>query len=109
MSEQHSSLRQRPSRVFPSMARWERSIAAGVKNGDVTRGISLLRSGSAAYRATGTEMWTPHNTTLLAQACEIAGQIEEALAILDDALQIVERMRARWFEGELNRNKGRLL
>ena len=33
-----------------------------IKNGDVTRGISLLRSGSAAYRATGTEMWTPHNT-----------------------------------------------
>jgi len=80
-----------------------------VKNGDVTRGISLLRSGSAAYRATGTEMWTPHNTTLLAQACEIAGQIEEALAMLDDALQIVERTRARWFEGELNRHKGRLL
>ncbi len=80
-----------------------------VKNGDVTRGISLLRSGSAAYRATGTEMWTPHNTTLLAQACEIAGQIEEALAILDVALQIVERTRARWFEGELNRHKGRLL
>ena len=80
-----------------------------VKNGDVTRGISLLHSGSAAYRATGTEMWTPHNTTLLAQACEIAGQIEEALTLLDDALQIVERTRARWFEGELNRHKGRLL
>jgi predicted ATPase len=54
-------------------------------------------------------MWTPHNTTLLAQACEIAGQIEEALAMLDDALQIVERTRPRWFEGELNRHKGRLL
>jgi hypothetical protein len=28
-----------------------------VKNGDLTRGISLLRSGWAAYRATGTDMW----------------------------------------------------
>jgi predicted ATPase len=32
-----------------------------VKNGDVAEGISLLRRGSAAYRATGTEMWTPHS------------------------------------------------
>ena len=30
-----------------------------VKNGDVAEGISLLRSGSTAYRATGAEAWTP--------------------------------------------------
>jgi class 3 adenylate cyclase/predicted ATPase len=80
-----------------------------VKNGDVTRGISLLRSGSAAYSATGTEMWTPYNTALLARACQIAGQIEEALTLLDDALQIVERTGQRWFAAELNRQKGQLL
>jgi class 3 adenylate cyclase/tetratricopeptide (TPR) repeat protein len=33
------------------------------ENGDLTQGISLLRSGYAAYRATGTEMWTPHNAS----------------------------------------------
>ena len=69
-----------------------------VKNGDVTRGISLLRSGSTAYRATGAEMWMPYQYRPLAKACEIAGQIEEALALLDDALQIVERTGERWFE-----------
>jgi predicted ATPase len=80
-----------------------------VKNGDVTRGISLLRSGSAAYSATGTQLWTPYNTALLARACEIAGQIEEALTLLHDALQIVESTGQRWFAAELNRHKGQLL
>ncbi len=32
-----------------------------VKNGDVTEGISLLRSGSTAYRATGAEVWMPYS------------------------------------------------
>jgi predicted ATPase len=80
-----------------------------VKNGDVTEGLSLLRSGSAAYRSTGAEQWMPYHTSLLAGACEIAGQIEEALTLLDDALQIVERTGERWFAAELSRHKGRLL
>ena len=51
----------------------------------------------------------PHHIALLARACEIAGQIEEALTLLDDALQIVERTGERWFAAELNRHKGQLL
>jgi class 3 adenylate cyclase/predicted ATPase len=78
-----------------------------VKNGDVAEGISLLRTGGAASRATGA--WRPHNIALLAAACEIAGQIEEALALLDDALQIVERTGERWLAAELYRHKGQLL
>ena len=80
-----------------------------VKNGDVTEGMSLLRSGSSAFRATGAEMFVPHHIALLAVACEIAGQVEEALTLLDDALQIVERTGERWFAAELNRHKGQLL
>jgi predicted ATPase len=80
-----------------------------VKNGDVAEGISLLRSGSAAYRATGAEAWLPYYTALLARACAIAGQIEEAVALLDEALQIVERTRERWPAAELHRRKGQLL
>jgi predicted ATPase len=80
-----------------------------VKNGDVTDGISLLRSGMAAFRATGAEFFMPHNIALLAGACETAGQIEEALTLLDDALQIVERTGERWFAAELYRHEGQLL
>jgi predicted ATPase/class 3 adenylate cyclase len=80
-----------------------------VKNGDVTEGISLLRSGSTAFRATGAELWMPHYIALLARAGDIAGQIEEAVTLLDDALQIVERTGERWFAAELNRHRGQLL
>jgi hypothetical protein len=77
-----------------------------VKNGNVADGISLLRRGSAAYRATGAEVWMPHHIALLARAYEIAGQVEEGLTLLDEALQIVERTRERWLAAELNRALG---
>jgi predicted ATPase len=80
-----------------------------VKNGDVEEGMFLLRSGSAAYRATGAEAWMPQFITLLARGCAIAGQFQEAVTLLDDALQIVERTGERWFAAELNRHKGELL
>jgi predicted ATPase len=80
-----------------------------VENGDVAQGISLLRRGSIAYRATGAKTWAPHHIYLLARACEIVGQIEEAMGLLDDALQIVERTGERWFVAKLNRLKGQLL
>jgi predicted ATPase len=82
---------------------------AKVKNGDVAEGVSLLRSGANAYRATRAEAWTPYYTALLARTCEITGRIEESLTLLDDALQITERTEERWFAAELNRRKGELL
>jgi predicted ATPase len=80
-----------------------------VMNGDVAEGMSLLRSGSTAYRAVGQEAWMPYFIALLAGACEIAGQVEEGLALLDDALQIAKRTGERWFAAELNRHKGELM
>jgi predicted ATPase len=80
-----------------------------VKKGDVAEGISLLRSGSDAYRATGAKTWMAHYIGLIAAAAEIAGQIEEAVTLLDDALQHVERTGERWFSAELERHKGQLL
>jgi predicted ATPase len=80
-----------------------------VINGDVAEGISLLRNGVAAHRATGAETGTPYHFALLAAACEIAGKVEEALFLLDEALQIANRTGERWFLAELHRQKGQLL
>jgi class 3 adenylate cyclase/predicted ATPase len=80
-----------------------------VNNGDVTEGMSLLRTGSNAFRATGSEMFVPHHVALLAKACEMAGQAEESLTLLDEALQIVDSTGDRFLEAELNRHKGQLL
>jgi predicted ATPase len=79
------------------------------KNADVTEGLSLLRAGSSAYCATGATAWMPLYIALLAEACEIAGQIEERAARLDQALQLVEKTGERWFAAELDRQRGRLL
>jgi len=80
-----------------------------VKNGAVAEGMSLLRSGLIAFRATGAELWVPHFLALLAGACEIDGHIEEGLGLLDEAVQIVERTGERWLKAELYRLKGELL
>jgi predicted ATPase len=80
-----------------------------VKNGDVTEGMALLRSGLAAYRATSAEAWVTNYIALLAVAWEIAGRVGEALTQFDDALRVAERTGQRWFAAELNRHKGQLL
>src|SRR5262249_11885066 len=72
----------------------------------VIEGISLLRQGLSAFRATGAQAWVPYFIALLARACEIAGQVEEGLTLLDDAMQIAERKGERWFEADLYRHKG---
>jgi predicted ATPase len=80
-----------------------------VENGNVAEGISLLGSSLTAFRATGAEAWTPYFFALAARGYEIAGQIEEALTLLDDALRIADRTGEHWFAAELNRHKGQAL
>ena len=80
-----------------------------VKHRDEAEGLSLLRSGLAAFRATGGETYMPHHIDLLARAFDVTGQIAEGLSHLDEGLRIVERTGERWYEAELNRHKGQLL
>jgi class 3 adenylate cyclase/predicted ATPase len=79
------------------------------KVGDPAEGILALRTGLTAFRATGAQAGMPHYNALLAEACELAGQIEEGLTLLDDALEFTERTGERWFAAELNRRKGQLM
>jgi len=80
-----------------------------VKNGDMTEGLSLLREGLSAYGVSGTQLWMPYFFALLAGVCDITGQFEEAVTLLDRALHIVEKTGERWLEAELYRHKGQLL
>ena len=57
----------------------------------------------------GPSCCAPYHIALLARAYEIAGQVEEAATLFDDALQLGERTGERWFAAELNRHKGQLL
>jgi class 3 adenylate cyclase/predicted ATPase len=82
--------------------------ASAKNNAELTEVISLLRCGSTAFRATGAEHWMPHHTGLLARAYETAGQIDEAVALFNDASRIADKTGERWFAAELKRHKGQL-
>jgi class 3 adenylate cyclase/predicted ATPase len=80
-----------------------------IRTGDVAEGISLLRSGSSAFLVTGTETRISYYIALLARGCDNAGQVDETLSLLNNALQIAATMGERWFAAELFRQKGELI
>ena len=51
----------------------------------------------------------PHFIALLARACEMAGQIEEAMTLPEEPFQIAEKTGEGCFAAALNRHKGQLL
>ena len=75
----------------------------------IAEGIAQMRQGLAALRTTGQELFRPSFLTLLAGACGKAGQIEEGLNTLAEALDTVDKTGERWHEAELYRIKGELL
>jgi predicted ATPase len=72
-------------------------------------GIAQIHEGLAALRATGAELLRPYVLALLAEAYRKAGQAEEGLRVLDEALMTVRDTEERWWEAELYRLKGELL
>jgi len=81
---------------------------ADCQRGEATTGIALIRDGLAALEATGTRGITPLFLTLLAEALAFAGKIEEALAILDDALATAAVSGGRGWDAEIHRLRGEL-
>jgi predicted ATPase len=78
------------------------------EQGQGEEGIAQLRQGLAAYRATGAEEIRAYFLALLAEACGKAGQAEEGLSVLAEALAFVHDTRERFHEAELYRLKGEL-
>jgi predicted ATPase len=72
-------------------------------------GIGQMRQGLAALRASGAEVEKPYFFALLAEAYGKIGQPEEGLAVLAEALAIVDKTGGRYWEAELHRLKGELL
>jgi predicted ATPase len=68
-----------------------------------------VRQGLAAWQATGAGIARTYYLALLAEAHRKAGQIEEGLAALAEALTVVDKSGERFYEAELYRLKGELL
>ena len=77
--------------------------------GQRVEGVAEIRQALAAYRAMGAEQERPHHLALLAEAYGKAGQAEEGLRVLAEALAAVDQTGERWWEAELHRLKGELL
>jgi predicted ATPase len=77
--------------------------------GQTAEGIARMRQGLAATRATGAEGLVPYWLALLAEACGHAGQADEGLHLLAEALAVVDTNAEHWYEAELYRLKGELL
>jgi predicted ATPase len=79
------------------------------KDGQVAEGIHRMRYGLVALQATGNQIQRAYSLGLLANAYKQAGQINEGLTVLDDALAAVDKTGGCWAEAELHLIKGELL
>ncbi len=78
------------------------------EQGHTEEGITQIRQGLAAYRATGAELATTRWIALLAEAWGKAGQPEEGLNVLAEALTFEQQSGERFYEAELYRLRGEL-
>jgi predicted ATPase len=72
-------------------------------------GIAQIHQGLAAMRAAGVALGRAHWLALLVDAYGHAGQTQEGLNVLTEALTTVHNCGGRWWEAELYRLKGELL
>jgi predicted ATPase len=79
------------------------------EQGQVEEGIAQMQQGLAAWRAMGAELARPYFLALLAKAYGKAGQGEEGLKALTEALSLVDKTGERTWEAELYWLKGELL
>jgi predicted ATPase len=71
-------------------------------------GLTQLRQGAAAIRATGSGVAQPFILALLAKVYARRGQSAEALAALAEALDLAENYGIGWYLPEIHRLKGEL-
>ncbi len=82
---------------------------ARAEQGQSEEGMSQIRQGLATCQAVGVGWCQSYNLALLAEAYGKAGQAEEGLATLAEALTVVDQSGERFYEAELYRLKGELL
>jgi len=75
---------------------------AVAEQGQVAEGIAQVHQGNRGFHR-------PFFLTLMAEACGKAGQIEQGLNTLAEAMDTVDKTGERWYEAELYRIKGELL
>jgi len=78
------------------------------QQGKTQEGIAQIQNALVALRSIGSEIGLPMFYSWLAEAFGKEGQTEEALAMLTEGLDTVDRTGERFYESELHRLKGEL-
>ncbi|ANG64666.1 hypothetical protein A8C75_20750 [Marinobacterium aestuarii] len=76
------------------------------EQGESVEGIAIIRQGMQDYHSTGGEFLKPYFLALLAESLGKAGQKQEALQVLDEALACVKQTGENLYTPELHRLKG---
>lgn len=71
--------------------------------------IARLREAIEEFKATGARLRHPYYLGLLARLCRRAGQNDEGLAVIDEAMTEARAHNERWWDAELHRMRGELL
>jgi predicted ATPase len=95
-------------RYFLAQATMQRGRVLA-EQGQIEEGIALLRQGLAAWETQGTQYRRPTFLAWLAEAYGKAGQAEEGLSVVAEAVGHLEETDERCYEAELHRLKGELL
>ena len=77
--------------------------------GQGEEGITKVRQGIAAFRATGAALYVPYFCSVLADVAAHLGHTEDGLQALAEAHTLVEQQEERWWEAEVCRLRGVLL
>jgi class 3 adenylate cyclase len=83
---------------------WLRTI-----RGDHHGGLAELREGLAAWHATGSKFHASYRFARAADACRIAGLVDEGLGLIADAFEAAQSNEERWYLAEEHRLRGELL
>jgi class 3 adenylate cyclase/predicted ATPase len=79
---------------------------AAADAGDIDGGVQAMQDGLMEWQATGAEYMVPYFLTLLAEVHTRSGRAADALRLLDEAAQRIERSGERWFQAEAHRATG---
>jgi class 3 adenylate cyclase/predicted ATPase len=83
--------------------------SAWAAQGEWVKGLAQIREGLAAWQAVGGRALWHWFRALLAEAYGRAGQVEEGLRALEEALEALQTTEDRIYEAEVYRLKGELL
>jgi predicted ATPase len=82
---------------------------AHVTQGNLEQGEAEIQSSLATWQATGTQSHRSHFLTWLAEAAHKMGRVYEGLALLTEALALVEKTGERYYEAEIRRLKAEFM